>query len=467
MGLKITKKDILWNYLGSIFRFGFSIIILPAVLIYLNPDQLGIWYVFGSISALIMVMDVGFSPTIIKNINYAWSGANQLITEGLPPASTSMKPNYRLTNCVFFASRKIYKIITIISAIVLSTVATIYIIYLDSSIEVLISWSIYAFACIINIYFAYWTPLLKGVGKIKESNQIMIFSRMIYVIIAWVGLVFGGGLILISIAYLLSGIVLRIFAKHIFTKMMDSEIESNSINNIQINNLIKIIWPNARKILLVNLGLWLTSKSLILLVSAFVDLETAARFGISSQLLTFVATFSTLLYSSYLPELSSLRVNGKEVRFRILLARSLTVQWIIGFLGIIGIIFIVPLLFSFIGASVQLLRLDMLILLAIIVFFEWNYATFISIISLSNTVPYMKSALISGFLIIIISFIIFKFSDYGLMAALAMKAIIEFSYNNWKWPIHVLRKDNLSIVKIFKLNTEDIKNYIRHQRKLM
>lgn len=463
MGLKITKKDILWNYLGSIFRFGFSIIILPAVLIYLNPDQLGIWYVFGSISALILVMDVGFSPTITKSINYAWSGASQLVTEGLPPASTSMKPNYHLTNSVFLASRKIYMIITIISAILLSKY-TIYIVYLDSSSEVLISWSIYAFACIINIYFAYWTPLLKGVGKIKESNQIMIFSRMIYVIIAWLGLALGGGLILISIAYLLSGIVLRFFAKHIFKKMLDAEIERKSVTTLEINNLIKTVWPNASKILFVNFGLWLTSKSIILLVSAFVDLETAARFGISLQLLTFVATFSTILYSSYLPELSSLRVNGKEVRFRMLLSRSLTVQWIIGLLGIIGIIFIAPLLFSLIGASVQLLRLDMLILLAIIVFFEWNYATFISIISLSNTVPYMKSALISGFFIIIMSFIIFKFTAYDLLVVLALKAIIQFSYNNWKWPMHVLRKDSLSIIKIFKLNIEDIKNYVRHQK---
>jgi O-antigen/teichoic acid export membrane protein len=301
------------------------------------------------------------------------------------------------------------------------------------------------------------------VGKIKESNQIMIFSRMIYVIIAWAGLVFGGGLILISIAYLLSGIVLRIIAKIIFTKLMDTEEDSKTVTTIEINNLIKIIWPNASKILFVNLGLWLTSKSLVLLVSAFVDLETAARFGISLQLLTFAATFSTLLYSSYLPELSSLRVNGKEERFKMLLARSLTVQWIIGVLGIFGIIFIVPLFFSFIGASVQLLRLDMLILMAIIVFFEWNYATFISIISLSNTVPYMKSALVSGFLIVIISFLIFKFSTYDFMVVLSVKAIIQFSYNNWKWPIHVLKKDNLSIVKIFKLNIEDIKNYVLHQ----
>ena len=62
MGIKITKQDIMWNYAGSIFNIGMGIFVLPFVLKMLTTDELGVWYVFGSIAALITLLDFGFSP---------------------------------------------------------------------------------------------------------------------------------------------------------------------------------------------------------------------------------------------------------------------------------------------------------------------------------------------------------------------------------------------------------------------
>jgi O-antigen/teichoic acid export membrane protein len=66
--IKITKEDVIWNYAGSILNLGMNVIILPFVLRILSTEELGLWYVFGSISALVSLLDFGFSPSIMRNI---------------------------------------------------------------------------------------------------------------------------------------------------------------------------------------------------------------------------------------------------------------------------------------------------------------------------------------------------------------------------------------------------------------
>ena len=81
--INIGKKDALWSYLGVIFRFGANLIVLPLVLKFLTDEELGLWYVFGSIGALVDLLNFGFAPSIARNISYVWCGATNLKKERL------------------------------------------------------------------------------------------------------------------------------------------------------------------------------------------------------------------------------------------------------------------------------------------------------------------------------------------------------------------------------------------------
>lgn len=48
--IKITKKDVMWGYIGQFFQIGSGIITLPLVLRLLTPDEVGMNYLIDIIS---------------------------------------------------------------------------------------------------------------------------------------------------------------------------------------------------------------------------------------------------------------------------------------------------------------------------------------------------------------------------------------------------------------------------------
>ena len=48
--INISKKDVVWNYVGTIFSMGMGYLLLPFLLIYFDDETLGIWYIFMSLA---------------------------------------------------------------------------------------------------------------------------------------------------------------------------------------------------------------------------------------------------------------------------------------------------------------------------------------------------------------------------------------------------------------------------------
>ena len=51
--IKITKKDVMWGYIGQFFQIGSGIITLPLVLRLLTPDEVGMNYLMLTISTMV------------------------------------------------------------------------------------------------------------------------------------------------------------------------------------------------------------------------------------------------------------------------------------------------------------------------------------------------------------------------------------------------------------------------------
>ena len=81
--IRLSKKDVLWNYIGTIFNLGTGLITLPLILKFLSPAEIGINYLFLSVSSLVGLIDFGFTPQFSRNITYVFSGASKLKKEGL------------------------------------------------------------------------------------------------------------------------------------------------------------------------------------------------------------------------------------------------------------------------------------------------------------------------------------------------------------------------------------------------
>lgn len=73
--IKITKKDVMWGYIGQFFQIGSGIITLPLVLRLLTPDEVGMNYLMLTISTMVALLDFGFSGQFGLNFTFVNSGA--------------------------------------------------------------------------------------------------------------------------------------------------------------------------------------------------------------------------------------------------------------------------------------------------------------------------------------------------------------------------------------------------------
>lgn len=449
--MRITKTHIIWNYIGAILNHGISIFILPLVLQFLTSSELGMWYVFGSIAALASLVDFGFSPTIMRNITYTFGGAKRLLAEGVEKCERGDEPNFELLSALLGASKKIYLGLAIFSGLILSSVGTLYInsLVAETVQDYMLAWIINVLAVTINMYYSFWAPVLKGVGGVKEANQSILYSRVVYLVIAVVGLIIGRGLVGLSLANLISGLLMRVLSKIYFHRIVGRrKLVKNS--KISIRPILNIIWPNAKKSGVVTVGAWLITRSTTLLCSSFLGLEVTSQYGLSLQLLSFVFTFSTLLFNSYVPELAYLHIENNNDRYHMILSRSMVVQWTVGIFGAVFIIVGGDLVLELFNSNSSLLPLKSLILLSLVLFLEQNHSTFATAITLGNQVPFVKSALISGTAIVLFGFIVLKFTAFGILGLIVVQGIVQLAYNNWYWPRMVMRSTGLSPLRMLR-----------------
>jgi len=460
--IKIGIKDVVWNYAGSILSLGMNLIILPIILRILPSNDLGMWYVFSSIAGLITLIDFGFSPSISRCVTCCWCGADELKKEGLAEITENSTPNYSLLKSLARASKLIYLLMAIISGIILLSVGSIYIykISLNSGSNnsyYFYAWIIYIAAIITNLYFSYWPAFLKGIGAIKELNIATIISRVIYIVIAAIGLLIGGGLIAISLSLLVSGIILRLLSKRYFDIMVGKDYELSSYDKCNYpKKIFTQILPSSSRYGIVSIGVFLSTRAITLLCSYYLGLNATASYGLSMQLIDFMGSFSQLLFHSYSPLIVSSRIGNDKKRVLSLLSITVSFQLIVGFLGITGLIFFNRLLLNLIGSNAVLLSRNMLLVLGGVLLFEWNSSIFVNFIMTSNSIPFAKSSIISGVLITLTTFILLRFTNMGLWSLIIGKAVIGFMYNYWYWPRFVCKDLNVTIIYLLRYGYQSL-----------
>ena len=193
MEIKITKRDVLWGYTAQFFNIGVNVLILPFILRLLPVEILGIWYVFLSISAFVLMLDFGFQPTFARNVAYVMSGATRLKAEGVDEEAEVLDcPNYALLKNIIKTMRRFYGYVSLAALGLMLTVGTWYVFRttesLSSQSEVLCAWFIFVAYTVLNLFYSYYNALLVGKGQVKEYNQMTIVTKLVYLLLAVAGL---------------------------------------------------------------------------------------------------------------------------------------------------------------------------------------------------------------------------------------------------------------------------------------
>ena len=434
---------------------GSNILILPFILFYLPSDEVGLWFTFLSIAMLANLVDFGISPSILRNTSYIWSGAKELKKEGISDVIEKGEPNLILLNQVINASKLIYLLLSLIALTVIASIGTLYIYEItnNSSIKnIEYTWFTFCAGIFLNIAFNFWTPLLKGIGQIKQSQKALVISKSLFVIFSVVLLNLDFGLLGVAISYTLSGYVLRFFSKFYFLQYLNGINFKPRINFFGIleKDLFDKIWFNSWRLGIVSLGAFAILQSNTLVCSYFFGLEFTASYGLAIQIFAVTAVLANTPFQTYLPRFNQVLSFKDFIKAKQIIIRCTKLNWLIFILLSIFIILFLPQITTNLMKSDLLLSSYMLIFMSIYLFLENNHSMFSGFIAAENKIPFMKSAIFSGLGVIFLTLILIYNTDIGIWSLLIAPAFIQLIYNNWKWPYTVIKKYNIKFSNFLK-----------------
>ena len=398
MRIITSKRDIAWNYVGTIISLTGNFLVLPFFLIFLTETELGLWYVYLAIGNLIMLFDFGFNPTFSRNFAFCWGGAKELTKQGCVKSSSS-DPNPNLLACLLAACKVVYAKISLIAFVALATIGTIYILYVSKDldiVQVLISWAIFSPGVLFNLYYLYYAAMLRGTGNITADNQIKILARVVQLIIT-VGLLFCGfGLIAGSLGFFSNAIVYRILGYHKFwnnTTIKAMKIKEIAVSKQEIDNMYSIISYNAFKDCGVQIANYFSTQASSLISSAYLGLDESGKYSLALQFANAIGTIALAYTNTCRPMFQSFFQQNKIEEIKNRLGRCIIVYVGLFFAGTFLVILIVYPFFTllnptstfsvpiFLGVSIYML------------FFNWC-TLFSTMLSNMNYIPYTKAYII-------------------------------------------------------------------------
>ncbi len=333
MIIDISKKDIIWSYLAQFFSLAAGVFILPAVLKLLTPEEVGMNYLLLTINSMIILFDFGFSPQFSRNITYVFSGAQNIKKEGID-ISPNDEINYKLLSNVISTAKFVYKRLAVFALVIMVTIGTLYIYHAtDGFVSVKnggVIWIIFSISTFFNLYYSYYNVLLIGKGLITISKKATVYSKLVYLILAFSLLYLDFGLIGLCIANFAAPFVNRFIAYyHFFTPDIKEKISKYDISESEKKEVFKIIWSNAKKLGLVYFGSFAISRFGIFFAGAFLTLQDVASYGIMTQLGGVIIVLSSTFFNANMPRFASLRVKNERESLIKLLGISIDIYYIL------------------------------------------------------------------------------------------------------------------------------------------
>ncbi|MFM2292549.1 MAG: hypothetical protein RIS29_2362 [Bacteroidota bacterium] len=463
--MQIGKKDIAWNFAGTMMRVASGVILLPLVLRHLSKEDVGLWNIYLQIGGLALLLDFGFQGAFGRNITYIFSGVKELKAEGFNAVGNNDKSiSYPLLKSVIRAMRTFYGILALIFLLIFVGASPFYLksILRDyhggtDTVVIWTSWIIYGFLVAYQLYTYYYSSLLIGRGMVKKQQQIYVIGQSFRILASIILLMMGYGIISMVVGQLVSDIFTRVLSYNAF---YDKDIRSKLKEAIAspVKDIMRIMTPNATKIGITTLGWFLTSKVIIIIAPLLsISLATVGSYGTTMTMVNLIMSLSTLWSSTFYPKLTLYRVNNQlDDLKRVYIKGQLSMVGVYLICGA-GLILVGPTLLHLIKSNTPLLPSLMIIVILLVAMLESNFGLASSFILAGNQVPYMKSSILTGIFSQILLLSMLKFTALGTWAMIIAPGVAAAAYQNWKWPLVAHQQLQLKFNDYFQTSISTIK----------
>jgi len=443
----IDRKDIYWNYAATFLQIASSVLLWPLILRFLPQETIGIWAIFTSVTAIVSLFDFGFSSSFTRNVTYVFSGVKNLKATGLETGENDAEIDYGLLKGLINVMRYLYSRMAFIMFVIFATAGTYYIyvvlkLYSGNKNEIMIAWFILCLVNSYSLYTLYYDALLLGMGLIKRSKQIVLIGQIVFLSVS-ITLIFAGfGLVAITSAQAFSVILRRILTHRSVYKKDIKEYLKKVIAR-EKKEIFNAVYPNAIKVGLTGVGSILVLRSQPIIGSLYLPLETIASYGITIQLISILTGVAQVYFLTYQPKIVQYRVQKNINAIKDVYVKSCLILVFIYISGGLVILFFGSWGMNLIGSKTPLLP-NMYIAIALLTaFLEANHGIAGNFLLTKNQVPFFKAALVSGLTTIVLLFVFLKFLNIGVWSLILAGGIAQAIYQNWKWPLEVIKEFNI------------------------
>lgn len=442
----VGKKDFVWTMLATFFKIGAGVLLFPIILKMLPAETVGVWTIFVTITQLTFIFDFGFNTSFARNVSYVFSGVSLLKRDGYEHVESSSvdRIDYALLGGTIRAMRYFYSRMAVVLFVLFAVLGTFYVYtlmqdYSGNVGEVYIAWGILVLINSYNLYTLYYEALLNGRGEIKRVHQIILVGNVVYILLAIVLILLGGGLVAIVASQAVSVLLVRFLSKKAF--YTSSIIEGLSVaDDSNYKDILYAITPNAIKIGLTSLGGFIINKSSLFIGSLFVSLETMGSYGITLQLLVVIGMMAGIVTRVYMPKVFQWRVEERLDLIKQKFYLSSVVMFLVFALSGIVIVLYGDWMLSVLKSNTTLLPTSLLILIFVQHYLEYNHSNAAQYLLSRNEVPFFKASLISAGCVLLLLGVFVVWLDMGMLGMILAPMIVQGVYQNWKWPLEVVRE---------------------------
>ncbi|RXT55711.1 lipopolysaccharide biosynthesis protein [Lacticaseibacillus chiayiensis] len=457
---EVTRKSIFWSYAGTIFSMASNFLLLPIVFHFLSPKEIGYWYLILSINSLITLFDFGFDPTFARNIAYVWSGAKTLKSHGIEKKRSHADVNYHLLASMIHAARVIYMILAIVAIVLVGFFGTMYMNAVVFSklpdVEYKVTWLVFCFSLFLNLYFGYFSALLRGSGEIDSVNKAQVFSRILQIFLTFVGFLIYPSILSPVIGLMMYGIIFRTICSRFFWR--DDEVRNHRkelkspMNWHEIKEVFLFIWPNTWRDGLVSMSNYVTSQGMSLIAGAFLPLSVTGVYSVGVQFASAIGTASSAINGAYNPILQSNFVKRDFDSIRDKTSKAVAAYiWIFAIATVGTLLVIFPLLKLIKPESVPTLQVFLPLILYY--FFYQQHSAHAGYIANANIIPYAKAFLISAGVNLVGLWLGLKLTSGNIYFLLFFPIVVQALYNNWRWPMYYYKMIGSTLLTSIKRGT--------------
>lgn len=384
------------------------ILLLPFALSRLSTSEIALWYFFRIITDLRPIIDMGFSPTFIRQIAYAYGGSSELGTPNQESAPASASgANWGLLEKTYSTMEYIYIRLAAILFVLLAIFGTLAAIKPISMIENLeqgwLAWGMVIITTSIYLRGNSYTSLLQG------SNNIPIYRRWeaLFAFAAIpsgvVVLLLGGGLLgLVAIEQF--WLVVSVMRNRFITQQV-CQFDINRQENRQYSkDIFKVIWPRSwRSGLGIMMGYGVMQFS-GLIVAQIGNSPDVAAYLLSLRFAQNISTFSRVPFYSRLPQMATLYASNRKEELLSIAKRGMGVSHWLYSLGFIAFGIAAPWALSLIKSNTGFVPQSLWAILGLGFFAERYGAMHLQLFTLTNKVVWHIVNGITGGITLLIAF---------------------------------------------------------------